>query len=248
MDTGLDQKVALVTGGGSGIGLAAARALAVEGCRIVLADLRPEAALAELEAAHPGAVHAVAGDVSVPAEARRAVHAAVERFGRLDVLVTSAGVYETTGIEGLTDEEWERTLAINLGGTFMCAREAISAMAVNGWGRVITLASMAAQTGGAAAGPAYVASKAAVMGITKSLAKYAGPKGVTVNTIAPGFIETPMTGKIPSEDQDAVRAITPMRRNGTADDVAAMIVMLASEGAGFVTGANVNVNGGLVMS
>ena len=246
MKTGLENKVALITGGASGIGLASARALLEEGCRVVLADLRPEAALAELGALRPRDVRAVTGDISVPEEARRAVREAVECFGSVDVLVTSAGVYETTGVE-MSDEEWERTLAINVTGTFMCARAAIAEMARHGWGRVITLSSMAAHTGGGAAGPAYVASKSAILGLTKSLAKHAGPHGVTVNAILPGFIETPMTGKIAAEDQEAIRAMTPLRRNGTAEDIAEVVVMLASEPARFITGAQINVNGGLVM-
>lgn len=246
MDTKLDGRVALITGGASGIGLAAARALAAEGCRIVLADLRPQEAAAELEADHRDAVHPVVVDVSVPEQARAAVAASVERFGRLDVLVTCAGVWETRGLD-LTDEEWDRTLTVNLSGTYHCARAAIDAMAVNGWGRIVTLASSAAQTGGGAAGPAYVASKAGVMGLTRSLAKHAGPSGITVNSLTPGLIETPMTQRLSAEDLAAAANAVPLRRNGTAEEVAAVIVMLASEGLGFVTGSHVNVNGGLVM-
>lgn len=248
MDTGLEGRVALVTGAASGIGNATAWALAAEGCCVVVADLTPHAAAADLAAEYPNAVHEVVVDVSVPAQARAAVEAAVEHFGRLDVAVTSAGVYETRGVEALSDEEWERTLAVNLSGTYQCARAAIEAMAENGWGRVVTLSSAAAQTGGGAAGPAYVASKAGVIGLTKSLAKYGGPKGVTVNAIVPGLIETPMTDRIGAEERAAATAITPLRRNGTAHDVAAVAVMLASEGFGFVTGAHINVNGGLVMN
>lgn len=247
MDTGLHGRVALVTGAASGIGLAAARALAAEGCRIVLADLAPGTAAEELERAHLGAVHAIVADVSVPDQARGAVAAAVTRFGRLDVLVTSAGVYETNDLDALSDEEWERTLSINLSGTYHCARAAIAAMAVGRWGRIVTLSSSAAQTGGGSAGPAYVASKAAVMGLTRSLAKHAGPKGVTVNAIVPGMIETPMTARLSEADRASAAAAVPLRRNGTPEEVAAAIVMLASEGLGYVTGSHVNVNGGLVM-
>jgi 3-oxoacyl-[acyl-carrier protein] reductase len=247
VETGLDGRVALVTGAASGIGRAAALALAAEGCRVVVADIRPEDAAAELAAEHPAAAHDVVVDVSDPAQARAAVDAAVEHFGRLDVLVTSAGVYETEGVRELSDEEWERTLAINLSGTFHCARAAIEAMAAGGWGRIVTLASSAAQTGGGHAGPAYVASKAGVVGLTRSLAKYAGPMGITVNSVLPGLIETPMTEKIGAEDLAAAAGAVPIRRNGTAFDVAAVIVMLASEPLGYVTGAHVNVNGGLVM-
>lgn len=247
MDTGLSQKVSLVTGGGSGIGLAAARALAAEGSRVVVADLKPDFAVTTINAERPGVAHSHLCDVAVAEEARDAVEEAVAHFGRLDVLVTSAGVYETKGVDLLTDEEWEHTLAVNLSGTYHCARAAIAAMAANGWGRIITIASTAAQTGGGAAGPAYVASKTGVMGLTRALAKYAGPKGITVNSIVPGLIDTPMTAWFSSEDRATAAAQTPVRRNGSPDDVAAVVVMLASEGLAFVTGSHINVNGGLVM-
>lgn len=246
MESGLDGRVALITGGGSGIGLATARVLAGEGCRLLLADLAPDRAVAELSELD-AELEGVVCDVSSPEQARAAVQRAVERFGRLDVLVASAGIYETSDPDQLSDEQWQRTLEVNLSGTFMCAREAIAAMAVNGWGRVVTLSSMAAQTGGDAAGAAYVASKAGVMGLTRSLAKHGGPQGVTVNCVNPGLIETPMTGEIDSGPLAKVAASTPLGRNGTAQDVAYVIAMLCTEGAGFVTGCHVNVNGGLVM-
>lgn len=247
MNTGLEGKIAMVTGGGSGIGKAVVRALAQEGCRVVIADLAPGASAVELSDEFPEQVELLACDLSSPDECRRAVLWVAERLGGLDVLVTSAGIYETAGVAALTDEEWERTISVNLGGTFMCAQAALPVMAAGGWGRIVTLSSMGAQTGGGAAGPAYVSSKAAILGLTKSLAKHAGPQGVTVNCVAPGFIDTPMTGQLAPEDRESIKAITPLRRNGTPEDVAAVVVMLASEGAGFITGEHINVNGGLVM-
>jgi 3-oxoacyl-[acyl-carrier protein] reductase len=247
MDCGLDGRVALVTGAASGIGLASARALAREGCRLVAADLDPAPAQAMLAgAAAEGRLHLLEVDVADPQAARGAVAATVERFGRLDVLLTAAGVYETNALEQLSDAEWERVVTINLRGTFACARAAIPAMAANRWGRVITVASMAAQTGGMAAGAAYVASKAGVMGLTRSLAHAAGPHGVTVNCVAPGVIDTPMTKRLAAGWAD-VAARTPLRRIGTVEDVSGVVLMLASEAAGFVTGTHVNVNGGMVM-
>lgn len=247
MKTDLEGRVALVTGGGSGIGRAICEALLDEGCRVAIADLRPESAVSALTSEYGDAVVEIACDLSHPDDARRAVRDAIAHFGRLDIAVTSAGVYETAGVAAITDEQWARTLAVNLTGTFMTARAAIDAMAPGGWGRVITISSMAALTGGGAGGPAYVASKAGVVGLTKSLAKYAGPFGVTVNSILPGFIETPMTAEIDEAGQRSVAEATPMRRLGAARDIAATVVMLASGSSGFITGAQVNVNGGLVM-
>jgi 3-oxoacyl-[acyl-carrier protein] reductase len=244
VNTGLDRRVALVTGAGSGIGMASARALAREGCRVVLADLHEQAALTEELAS--GAV-SVAADVSLPGSGKRLVEAALKAFGRLDVLVCCAGVYETRPPGVLGVEEWDRTIDVNLRGTFLCAQAAIPAMAERGWGRIVTVGSIAALTGGMTAGAGYVASKAGVSGLTRSLANAAGPLGITVNCVLPGIIETPMTLAIPADARRASAERTPLRRNGTAEDVADAIVFLASEAARFVTGAHLSINGGLAM-
>ncbi|WP_283136518.1 SDR family NAD(P)-dependent oxidoreductase [Rhizohabitans arisaemae] len=247
MNTGLDGRVAVVTGAASGIGAATARALAAEGCRIVAADLREETVTAP--AGHtPGTWVAVGADLSTPGGAQRLVQAAEENFGRLDVLVACAGVYETGGVDDVDDVVWDRVHGVNLRGTYLCARAAMKTMARGGYGRIVTFSSIAAQTGGLAAGPAYVAAKAGVLGLTRSLAGAAGPHGITVNCVCPGIIETPMTAAIDEETKRATAARTPMRRNGTPEDVAAVVVMLASTGAGFVTGAHIDVNGGLHMT
>ena len=247
MNLGLRDRVAVVTGAGSGIGLASARALAAEGCRIVAADLR-EDAVAALAAERPEAWAAVAADVSTPAGARAPVDVALKRFGRLDVLVACAGVYETSALEEASADMWDRVHAINLRGTFLCAQAAIAAMAPRGWGRVVTFSSMAAETGGYDAGPAYVAAKAGVLGLTRSLASAAGPHGITVNCLCPGIIETPMTAVLDPAGKRATAARTPLRRTGGPEEVAAVVAMLCAESAGFVTGAHLDVNGGLVMT
>ena len=246
MNSGLDQRVALVTGAGSGIGMASARALAREGCRVVLADLHEQAVAALTQELVPGAV-SVAADVSLPESGKLLVEAAQTAFGRLDVLVCCAGVYETCSLDTLGVEEWDRTIDVNLRGTFLCAQAAIPAMAEGGWGRIVTVSSIAARTGGMTAGPSYVASKAGVSGLTRSLANAAGPLGITVNCVLPGIIDTPMTRAIPADARRASADRTPLRRNGTPEEVASAIVFLASEAARFVTGAHLSVNGGLAM-
>lgn len=238
MDLGLDGRVALVTGAASGIGKATAQLLASEGARIVAADLREP----ELTGFGDDAVP-VAVDLSDPDGGKAVVAAAQAAFGRLDILVCSAGVYETSSLPDLGAREWDRVQSINLRGTFLCAQAAVPAMAVNAWGRIVLLSSLAALTGGMAGSAAYVASKAGVMGLTRSLANHAGPLGITVNCVNPGIIETPMTEALEREE---IAARTPVRRNGTPEDVASIIAMLVSDGAGFVTGAHLSINGGLV--
>jgi 3-oxoacyl-[acyl-carrier protein] reductase len=238
MDLGLDGRVAVVTGAARGIGRATAQLLASEGVRIVAADLREP----ELAGFDEGAI-AVAVDVADPEGAKALVDASQAAFGRLDILVCSAGVYETNSLLDLGAQEWDRVQAINLRGTFLCAQAAVPAMAANGWGRIVLLSSLAALTGGLAAGASYVASKAGVMGLTRSLANHVGPLGITVNCVNPGIIETPMTEAL---EREQIAARTPVRRNGTPEDVASIITMLASDRAGFVTGAHLSINGGLV--
>ena len=240
METGLAGKVALVTGGASGIGLACVRALADEGARVVVADLNAEAV------PEVGGV-TVAVDVTKAEDARRAVAAAVESFGALDVLVTCAGIFHATPLDRITSEEWDRVQAVNLRGTFLVAQAALAVMIPRRSGRIVTIASLAGQVGGLAAGASYAASKAGVTGLTKSLARFAGPHGITVNTVNPGIIDTPMTAGLPEEQRAKLVERTPLGRVGRAEEVAAVVVFLASDAASFVHGAHVDVNGGLNM-
>lgn len=244
METGLRGKVALVTGGASGIGLACARALAAEGARVVVADLNAEAAA---EAARGVGGASVAVDVTSPDDVRHAVAAAVEAFGALDVLVTCAGIFHSTPLDRLAPEEWDRIQAVNLRGTFLVAQAALDVMIPRRSGRIVTIASLAGQVGGLASGASYAASKAGVAGLTKSLARFAGPHGITVNTVNPGIIATPMTAVLSEEQRAALVERTPLGRVGTAEEVAAVVVFLASDGASYIHGAHVDVNGGLLM-
>ena len=242
MDTGLKDRVAVVTGAASGIGLATARALAGEGCHIVAADLRDDA---------PGYATdwlPIAVDVTAADVGDRIVAAARDRWGRVDVLVACAGIYQTTPLEDVTVEDFDRFHAVNVRGSMLCARSALADMTQRNWGRIVLMSSMVVNSGGVAAGPAYVTSKAAIVGLTRSLVHSGGPYGVTVNCIHPGIIESPMTAVLDRSVMRGTADRTPLGRNGQPEDVAAVITMLCSEGSGFVTGARVDVNGGIVMT
>jgi 3-oxoacyl-[acyl-carrier protein] reductase len=244
VETGLAGKVVIVTGGASGIGLACARALAGEGAQVVVADLDEQAAA---RAAEEVAGHAVAADVTKPEHARRVVEEAVSRCGGLDVLVTCAGVFHSTPIDRIEPDEWDRIQNVNLRGVFLVAQAALAVMIPQKSGRIVTIGSLAGQAGGFAAGASYAASKAGVAALTKSIARFTGPHGITANCVNPGIIDTPMIAEWPRETLERTVARTPLGRMGTPDEVAAVVVMLASNGASFVHGAQVDVNGGLLM-
>jgi 3-oxoacyl-[acyl-carrier protein] reductase len=247
VDTGLADKTAIVTGAGSGIGLACSRALAAEGAHVVLADL--DAASAATGAAALGERCSSAQvDVTSPDACRLLVETALERTGRLDVLVTCAGIFHATPFDQITAEEWDHIQAVNLKGTFLTCQAALRVMVPQRSGRIVTIASVAGQIGGLAAGASYAASKAAVVALTKSIARYAGPHGVVANAVNPGVIETPMIDAWPPDLKQRVIDQTPLGRAGTADEVAAVVLVLASDAAAYVLGAHVDVNGGMFMS
>jgi 3-oxoacyl-[acyl-carrier protein] reductase len=244
VETGLAGKTAVVTGGASGIGLACARALAGEGAAVVLADLNEQEAA---RAAEELAGHYVAADVTKPEHARRVVEEAVRTAGSLDVLVTCAGAFHATPLDRIEADEWDRIQAVNLRGVFLVAQAALEVMIPRRQGRIVTVGSLAGQSGGLAAGAGYAASKAGVAALTKSIARFAGPHGITANCVNPGIIDTPMTAGWPRDVLERTIAQTPLGRMGKPEEVAAIVVMLASDGAGFVHGAHIDVNGGLFM-
>jgi 3-oxoacyl-[acyl-carrier protein] reductase len=244
VNTGLEGKTAVITGGASGIGLACSRALAAEGATVVLADLNEEAAA---RAAEELGGRSVAADVTKPEHARRVVEEAVAHSGGLDVLVASAGEFHATPFDRIGADEWDRIQAVNLRGVFLVVQAALEVMIPRRSGRIVTIGSLAGQSGGLAAGASYAASKAGVAGLTKSIARFAGPHGITANCVNPGIIDTPMVAAWSSEVLERTVAQTPLGRVGTPEEVAAVVVMLAATGASFVHGAHVDVNGGLFM-
>jgi 3-oxoacyl-[acyl-carrier protein] reductase len=246
MNTGLDGKVAIVTGGSGGIGFACARAFVAEGARVVIGDLGEAAAASAAELGADVATSATV-DVTQPDDAQRLVDVALERYGRLDVLVASAGIHRGTRLDEVSPQEWDTLLAVNLRGVFLTAQAALRVFVPQRSGRIITLGSLASQTGGLAASAAYAASKGGVVTLTKSLARYAGPHDVTANCVNPGIIDSPMTAGWAPEDLARLTTATPLGRLGTTDEVAAAVIFLASDAASFVHGAHIDVNGGILM-
>jgi 3-oxoacyl-[acyl-carrier protein] reductase len=244
MDYGLAGKAAIVTGAAGGIGLACCRALVGEGAKVVIADL--DGAVAKARASELGSSCLGFGvDVANSRDVERLVEVAVSTFGRLDVLVTCAGVFHATPIDGISPAEWDSVQAVNLKGTFLIAQAALKVMIPQGSGRIVTVASLAGQTGGIGAGASYAASKAGVVALTKSIARFAGPHGINANCVNPGLIETPMLDGWPQEALERTVTATPLGRMGTPEEVADTVVWLASDRASFVHGAHVDVNGGL---
>jgi 3-oxoacyl-[acyl-carrier protein] reductase len=245
----LRDRVAIVTGAGRGIGLGIARAFVTEGARVVLCDVDAsllEDVLAQVNAPQ-GQAMTFQMDVASKARVHEVVRQVLEGFGTIDILVNNAGIYEVLPVEQISEERWDRVLAVNLKGAFLCCQAVIPAMKRQGRGRILSLASSAGKTGGMLAGAHYSVSKAGVICLTKQLARELGPHGITVNAVAPGRIDTPMIRVASDEQNEAFRLQTPLGRLGTPEDVASALVFLASKEASFITGEILDVNGGLLI-
>lgn len=245
----LKDKAAIVTGAGRGIGLGIALAFAREGARVALCELDAsllESALAEVEALG-GQGLAFPMDVTRREQIDCVVRQVSNRWGAIDILVNNAGIYQVLPVEEITEEQWDRVLAVNLKGAFLFCQAVIPHMKGQGAGRIVSMASSAGKTGGTLAGAHYSVSKAGIICLTKQLARELGPHGITVNAVAPGRIDTPMIRIASEEENEAFRLRTPLGRLGTPEDVANAVVFLASEEAGFITGEILDVNGGLLI-
>lgn len=245
----LTGKVCLVTGGSRGIGRACAEALAQHGAQVVIGYAGNEAAARESAQAcvdAGGQAEILQFDVSDGPQAEAAVSGVAKRLGRLDVLVLSAGISIDGLLLRLKDEDFERTLAVNLKGALTCARAALKPMMRAKTGRIIFLSSVVGETGNVGQ-TAYAASKAALLGVAKSMAREYASRSITVNAVTPGFIETDMTHGLPEEAKAAMLSAVPLGRSGTAREVAAAVVYLASDEAAYVTGHALRVNGGMYM-
>ena len=242
-------RAAIVTGGSRGIGRAVCTALAKQGVNVVVNYCHGEAAAAETvalcKAAGADAV-AVQADVSTAAGCKALFDAAAAAFGRVDILVNNAGITRDNLILRLTEEDFDAVLDANLKGAFLCCKEAARRMVRQRYGRIVNLSSVVALRGNAGQ-TNYAASKAGLIGLTKALAKEEGPSGITVNCVAPGVIDTDMMASFTAEDKAALAEETPVGRLGTAEEVAKLLLYLAGEDAGYITGQVFGVNGGLVI-
>jgi NAD(P)-dependent dehydrogenase (short-subunit alcohol dehydrogenase family) len=245
----MSSRTAVVTGAASGMGLAIAERLAGAGNRVAVLDLDGDAATAgavEIRRAG-GEAFATPVDVADRAAVDDALAKVRSEFGPIEIMVTSAGIDEFKPFADIDAATWDRILAVNLTGTFNCIQAAIADMLAAGWGRIVTFSSSSALSGATRLAH-YVASMGGVIGLTKALAVEYAPNGITVNTIPPGFIDTPMARKAEARGDlpsiDAVAKRTPVRRAGTPDDIAAACAFLCSEEAGYITGQALNVNGG----
>jgi 3-oxoacyl-[acyl-carrier protein] reductase len=245
---GLSNKTAFVTGAASGIGLATARRFLDEGARVVAIDLRPleQTTLAkELGAeAQPGArCRYLAADVA-SAQGLAAVAQAME--SGVDVLVNNAGITRDASLGKLSADDWDKVIAVNLTAVFRLSQAAAAKMKAQKSGAILNAASVVAHTGNFGQAN-YVASKAGVIGLTKTLARELGRSGVRVNAVAPGFVETPMTAPVPQQVLAAMSEKTPLQRLAKPEEIASVYAFLASDDASYITGAVINVDGGLVV-
>jgi len=244
----LEKRVALVTGGARGIGFAIASELAKDGCSVVISDILAEMAqesTARLTSTGAKAL-AVCGDVSKADDVETMFNRAHEEFGRVDILVNNAGVTRDNLILRLDEKDWDLVLDINLKGAFLCTRAASKIMMKNRWGRIINIASVVGLMGNAGQAN-YSASKAGLIGLTKSCAKELASRNITVNAVAPGYIKTEMTEKLPPAVKDGLLSIVPLKRPGTPLDVARVVSFLASDKAEYLTGQVIHCDGGMLM-
>jgi 3-oxoacyl-[acyl-carrier protein] reductase len=242
----LDGKTALVTGASQGIGEGIAKVLARQGARVVVAARNEEKlkALAEEIGAAGGQALPLVLDVTQPETFGERLKSLPEDFAAIDVLVNNAGVTADNLLARMSLEDWERVLRTNLTGAFALTKEVIRGMMKRRWGRVISISSVVGMMGNPGQAN-YAASKAGLIGFSKSLARELGSRSITVNVVAPGYIQTAMTEKLPEASREELTGAIALKRLGTVDDIASAVLYLASEEAGYVTGHTLNVSGGL---
>lgn len=245
----LKDRVALVTGAAQGIGKATAFKLAKEGSKVIISDINEErlsATLNEFKEKGFIDVTAIKADVSRFEEAKMLIDEGVKRFYGLHILVNNAGITKDALLLKMSEDEWDSVISVNLKGVFNCTKAAIRQMLKQRYGRIVNITSIVGEMGNVGQAN-YAASKAGVIGFTKTVAREFALKGITCNAIAPGFIETAMTASLPKEVREGLIKQIPMARLGTPEDVANAIVFLSSDNASYITGQVLNVNGGMYM-
>ena len=242
-------RVAIVTGGGRGIGRAVALRLAKEGADVAVSyrsnDEAAEKAEEEVRTAGMRC-ETFKGDVALQEDVEALVKGVIEAFGRIDILVNNAGLTRDNLMMRMKEEEFDDVLNTNLKGTYLCTRAVLRPMIRARWGRIINISSVVGLVGNAGQAN-YAASKAGIIGFTKSVAREVAQRGITANVVAPGYVETELTGSLPEKVKDQIKGQVPAGRFGEAEEVAEVVAFLAGEGSGYVTGQTVAVDGGMTM-
>ncbi|MCH8949056.1 MAG: 3-oxoacyl-[acyl-carrier-protein] reductase [Chloroflexi bacterium] len=243
----LTDKVALVTGGSRGIGRAIALALAGQGAQVAVNYVTNRDAADEVvQQIGEGRAVAIQGDVADAGDAKRLVKETIEAFGSLQILVNNAGLTQDDLLLRMSEEAWDRVMAVDLRGAYLTTKVALRPMIRQRWGRIVNVASVAGLVGNAGQAN-YAAAKAGLIALTKSVAKEVASRNITANAIAPGLVETELTADLTDEQQQAVLQMTPLGRAATPEEIAPAVAFLASEEAGYITGAVLTIDGGLVM-
>ena len=247
MDTDLNGKVAIVTGGSRGIGKAIASELASAGAKVMITSRKAEVceeAVKEITEATGGDLAFEAGNAGRIEDIERAVQATLSTFGSVDILINNAGITRDNILIRMKQEEWDEIINTNLNSVFKMSKAVLRGMMKKKAGRIISITSVVGSMGNSGQAN-YAAAKAGIMGFTKSLAREVGSRGITVNTVAPGFIQTDMTAKLPDEQKEVLFSQIPMARLGSVEEIAQAVLFLAGDGGSYITAQTLHVNGGM---